>query len=484
MKRGVFLAGLLAAAAWLSPASAATEHEQFAFEVYRHLMESDTTHSTGDTQGVAEWLADILIKEGFPEEDVHVVTFGETTNGTPKANLVARLRAENPVAKPVLLLAHVDVVEADPRDWSPDINPMTLTERDGYFYGRGSIDNKDEVAIHFVNLVRLHREKLPLKRDIIVAITSDEEGGPHNGALHLVDEHRELIDAAFAINEGGGGLIRDGKYIANSVQTAEKVYQSYTLEVTNPGGHSSLPRKDNAIYDLSRALLAIEGWQFPVMLNETTRAFFTGRAAIESPEVGRMMKGLLTDPPSPESIAYFEDNSAINSRLRTTCIATQLDAGHAENALPQRARATVNCRVFPGVPVEEIQQTLADVIDNPAVTITPVLDARVSDASPLTDEIMNPIREITADMWPGATVLPIMSTGATDGLFFRNAGIPVYGVSGIFVKDGDYRAHGRDERILQSSFYEGLEFLYRLTRAVAVSEDEATPPTPLQESSS
>ena len=456
------------------------DHETLAYGLYEHIVHADTTHSSGDTLAVANWIADWLREEGFPDEDIHIVEYGETPQGVPKGNLVARLRSDNPTAKPVLLLAHLDVVEADPADWSDDINPMVLTSRDGYFYGRGSIDDKDEVAIHLANIIRIHREQLPLTRDIIVAFTADEEGGPHNGAQFLVNEHRELVDAAFAINEGGGGVISEGRYVSNSVQAAEKVYQSYTLEVTNPGGHSSLPRKDNAIFELAHALTRIQAYEFPVILNETTRAYFQGMSAIETGERAAMMKRLLEDPPAPEAVAWFADEPGINARLRTTCVATELEAGHAENALPQRARATVNCRVFPGGPVEEVRQTLVSVAATDNLTVTPVREALTSDASPLKDEVMGPIRSITNDMWPGAVVLPVMSTGATDGLFFRNAGIPVYGVNGIFVGGGDYRAHGRDERILERSFYEGLEFLYRLTRAVAVSEDNPEPGTSLQ----
>lgn len=477
----ISLLSVLLLAAPIKAKSELTEHQQFTFEVFRQLMSMDTTNTTGNTQAAVEYLAELLIDEGLPAEDVQIVTYGASTDGHPKGNLVVRLRADKPIASPVLFIAHIDVVEADPADWSPEIDPMKLTEKDSYFYGRGSIDNKDEVAIHIANLVFLHRQQVSLTRDIIVAITSDEEGGPHNGALHLVTEHPALIDAAFAFNEGGSGVMRGGRAIANTVQTAEKIYQTYTLEVSNPGGHSSLPRSDNAIYDLSRALLAIEAHEFPVMLNDTTRAYFRGQADLSDPERGQMLNALLEEPPSAEAIAYFAQTPSVNARLRTTCVATQLDAGHAENALPQRASATVNCRVFPGVPVKEVQQTLMRLIDNEAVSITPVMEAMASDASPLTDEVMNPISQITAEMWPGAAVIPVMSTGATDSLFFRNAGIPVYGVSGIFVEEGDYRAHGRDERISETSFFEGLEFLYRLTRAVAVSEDEPTRPTSLQQ---
>jgi len=440
-----------------------TAHEQFAFELFKELIESDTTHSTGDTLVVAERIAERLRSEGIPEDDIVLVEYGG------KGNLVARLRAESPMAKPLLLLAHLDVVEADPADWSMD--PKQLHEIDGYYYARGVLDDKNEAAIHLANFIRLAREQAPLKRDIILALTADEESGPHNGALHLVREHRHLVDAGIVFNEGGGGLIKDGQYIANTVQAAEKTYQTYKLEITNPGGHSSQPRQDNAIYELAKVLGRIEAHDFPVRLNETTRAYFAG-VALQAEEVrASMLRGLLEEPPNPEAVAYFRHEPAINARLRTTCVATQLEAGHAENALPQRAVATVNCRVFPGVPVADIEKTLLEVAATPGLKITPKWDSLFSNASPLHDDVMGPIREITEDMWPGAIVLPTMSTGATDSTFFRSAGIPVYGVSGIFTDMDDNRRHGRDERMLVTSFFEGLEFLDRLTRAVAVRSD-------------
>ena len=447
-------------------------HQQLAFDIFKELIESDTTHSTGDTLAVAKRLAVRLKREGFPRADIHVI---ESAPG--KGNLVVRLRgvppAGQPPQKPLLLLAHLDVVEADPRDWSLD--PMRLTDDGGYYYGRGTLDDKDEVAIHLANLIvlkrMLDRNALVLTRDVIGAFTADEEGGPDNGVQYLVANHRELVDAAFVLNEGGGGAIKDGVYLANSVQTAEKVYQSYTLETTNPGGHSSIPMVDNAIYELSQALLRIAAHEFPVLLNETTRAYFRASATTAEAASADMMRGILADPPAAASLEYFRGEPAINARLRTTCVATQLEAGHAENALPQRARATVNCRILPGIPVASVRQTLQQLVANPDLSVTPVKDALTSEASPLTEEVMRPIREITDSMWPGVIVVPTMSTGATDALFFRNAGIPVYGVSGIFHDIADIRAHGRDERILKKSFYEGLEFLYRLTRAYVTPQD-------------
>jgi acetylornithine deacetylase/succinyl-diaminopimelate desuccinylase-like protein len=439
-------------------------HQQLALDIFRELIETDTTHSTGDTGIAAQKMADRLLAAGFPADDVKVII-----NAPRKGNLVARLRSEEPTKKPVLFLAHIDVVEADPADWSFD--PFTFRDEDDHFYGRGTLDDKDEAAIYMANLIWMKSQGYKPNRDIIVALTADEEGGPENGVRYLLANFPELIDVAFAINEGGGGAILNGRHASNSVQTAEKVYQSYTLEVTNPGGHSSRPRPDNAIYQLAHALTRIEGYKFPVSLNETTRAMFTASARTMPGDTAAMIPGLLQEPPASESVAYLEKD--YGALFRTTCVATQLEAGHAENALPQRARATVNCRVLPGVPLTEISDMLTRVIADAGVSITPVQAATPSEPSPLKDEIMIPIRQISENMWPGVAVIPSMSTGATDGLFLRNTGIPVYGVSGIFYVVGENRAHGRDERILQRSFFDGMEFLHRLMRAYTSPLDEA-----------
>ncbi|MEZ5551940.1 MAG: M20/M25/M40 family metallo-hydrolase [Pseudomonadales bacterium] len=456
----VLAAGAVSASALAAPAvtESLDAHQQLARDIYRQLIEINTTDLAGDNTAAARAMAQRLLAAGFASEDVQVV------EPVPrKGNLVARLRSPAATAKPVLLLAHIDVVEADPADWSVD--PFTFLEKDGYFYGRGTSDDKAMAAIWTANLIRMKREDYRPDRDIILALTADEEGGAHNGVVYLLAEHRDLVDAAFVLNEGGGGAIRNGVRVSNSVQAAEKVYQSYRLEVTNPGGHSSLPRADNAIVELAEALIRIAAFEFPVEFNEVSRAFF-GQSAETLPvrEAG-LIRGLLQDPPDIEAVAYFSKIPAYNARMRTTCVATQFDAGHAENALPQRARATVNCRILPGVDPATVQATLVQVAGNPEIEFTPIAEARPSPASPLTEEIMAPIQTLTEDMWPGVVVIPSMSTGATDGLYFRNAGIPVYGVSGLFGDIDDVRAHGRDERMAVTSFYEGLAFLDRLVRA-------------------
>ena len=434
-----------------------SEHQQLARDIYEELIEINTTDSQGDNTAAARAMAERLLAAGFPSEDVQVIVPVER-----KGNLVARLRSPAATDQPILLLAHLDVVEASPWDWS--VHPFKFLERDGYFYGRGTTDDKAQAAIWVANMIRMKQEGYRPNRDIIMALTADEEGGDANGVVYLLEHHRDLVDAEFVLNEGGGGMIRDGEHLANAVQAAEKVYQSYQLEVTNPGGHSSLPRADNAINELAAALGRIAGYQFPIELNEVTRAYFRQGAVMLPRDQQQLMLGVLENPPEPQAVEFLSAVPAYNARIRTTCIATQLKAGHAENALPQRAQATVNCRILPGVDPESVRQTLVDVVADERVSIAPMEPPKPSPPSALSEEVMAPIQEITAAMWPGVGVIPTMSTGATDGLYFRNAGIPVYGVSGLFGDIDDIRAHGRDERMLVRSFYDGLEFLDRLVR--------------------
>jgi acetylornithine deacetylase/succinyl-diaminopimelate desuccinylase-like protein len=451
-------AGTVAADA--APASNLPPHQQLAKDLLKELIEIDTTNETGDNTAAAKAMANRLIAAGFPTEDVRVL--GPVDK---KGNLVARYRGRDSGRQPLLLLAHIDVVAADRADWTLD--PFTFIEQEDYYYGRGTTDDKDEAAIYIANLIRLKEEGFQPDRDIIVALTADEEGGDHNGVDWLLQNHRELIDAEYALNEGGGGNIKDGIHITNSVQASEKVYVTYILETTNPGGHSSLPVKDNAIYHMADALVRIRNHDFPVSINEVTQMFFERSANLEEGELADAMHGVLQSPPDPAAIAYLSGTPHYNSRLRTTCVATRLDAGHADNALPQRARATVNCRVLPGESVGAVQSTLETVIGNSLVTVTEVEAPKLSPPSPLTKEMLGAIEATTEEMWPGVPVIPTMSTGATDGLYLRNAGIPVYGVSGLFGDIDDVRAHGQNERILIKSFFEGQEFLYQLTKTLS-----------------
>ena len=436
-----------------------TRWEETARGLLRELVEHNTTQSAGDMTAAAQAMARHLRAAGIPDSDVVVIASGDPKKG----NLIVRLRGSNPALKPILLLSHHDVVEARPEDWT--LPPFEFIERDGTFYGRGVADDKDEGAIHLAVLLRMKAEGYVPGRDLIVALTTDEEGGPHNGVDWLLQNRRDLIDAEFALNEGGGGRVgTDGRRISNDIQASEKKFQNFTLEATNPGGHSSVPLKDNAITQLSEALVKVGAFDFPVRLNEVTRAYFERSAPVAGQAMGDAMRRLVADPADTAAARILSRQPRYNSQLRTTCVATMLEGGHASNALPQRARANVNCRILPDEEPEAVQRTLELVLANPKVTVTPVGRARNSPPSPLTPVLMREIERVTNELWPGTPVIPTMSTGATDGLYLRNAGIPVYGVSGLFY--GESNAHGMNERIPARGFYEGLEFMYRLVRAL------------------
>jgi len=433
-------------------------HRRLARDVFKELIEINTTDSVGSTTRAAEAMAARLKAAGFPEGDVQVLGPNER-----KGNLVARLRGTG-ARRPLLLLAHLDVVEARKEDWSVD--PFTFLEKDGYYYGRGTTDDKAMAAIWIASLIRFKQEGFKPDRDIIVALTADEEGGDFNGVQWLVANHRELIDAEYALNEGGGGSIKDGKYVNNRVQASEKVYQDFTLEAKNAGGHSSLPVKDNAIYHLAAGLARLAEFDFPVKLNEVTRGFFERMAPTQPGPAGEAMKAVLKSPRPPGAVETLARLPYLNAMMRTTCVATMLQGGHAPNALPQTAKANVNCRMLPGELPEEVRKTLVGVVADEAITVTPVAPAKPSSPSPLKPEVMGPIERVTQQMWPGVPVVPVMGTGATDGLYLRRAGIPTYGVDGIFEDVDDTRAHGKDERIGVKQFYDGQEFLYRLVKAL------------------
>jgi acetylornithine deacetylase/succinyl-diaminopimelate desuccinylase-like protein len=434
---------------------------QLAHDIFKELIEINTTDSMGNTTIAAEAMAERLKAAGFPEADTQVL------GGNPrKGNLVARYRGNNH-RKPLLLLAHLDVVEALRPDWSVD--PFKLTERNGYFWGRGTTDDKAMAAVWVATFIRLRREGYVPDRDLILALTADEEAdsSDDNGASWLLKTHRDLLDADIALNEGGESLIKDGKYLLNSIQPSEKIYQSYRLDVRSPGGHSSRPVKDNAIYHLAEGLTRLSKYQFPVQVNDVTIGYFQKMSLIETGQIAADMKAVAKNRPDKAAVTRLSAFPYENALLRTTCVATRLDAGHADNALPETATAIVNCRLFPGDAPEEVRATLVRVVDDPSILVTPLSEANRSDASPLRSDVMGAIEKITAEMWPGVAVIPIMSTGATDGLFLRNAGIPTYGVSGFFQDLNDMRAHGRDERIGVRQFYEGREFLYRLVKALS-----------------
>ena len=431
-------------------------------DIFKQLIEINTTDTPkGNVTTAAEAMAARLKAAGFPEADVRVL--GPDPR---KGNLVARYRGTG-ARRPILLLAHLDVVEAKPEDWSVD--PFTFLEADGYFYGRGTTDDKS-MAAHFVaNLIRLRAEGFKPDRDLILALTADEEGGDFNGPAWLLKNHRDLIDAEFAINEGGGGSMRKGKYLTNEIQGSEKVYQDFRLEAKNAGGHSSLPVKDNAIYHLSQGLARLAAFDFPVELNDVTRGYFDKSAAIEADlKVAADMRAVAQAKPDFAAAARLSASLPYwNSVMRTTCVATRLEGGHANNALPQLAAANVNCRILPGVPPNAVRDTLVKVLDDPKIAVTFVGEATPSKPTVLRPDVVSAVETLVKQMFPGVIVIPVMSTGATDGLYLRNADIPTYGVEGTFGDMDDVRAHGRDERIGVKQFYEGLEFQYRLVKMLS-----------------
>ncbi|HEU4386985.1 MAG TPA: M20/M25/M40 family metallo-hydrolase [Blastocatellia bacterium] len=450
----------------IRPAAAAqtgapSPHQQLAREIFRELIEINTTHEFGSTKA-AEAVAFRMKAAGFAAPDIQVLG--------PKPerhNLVARLRGRGQ-ATPILFLAHLDVVEARKEDWSPDIDPFKFTERDGYLYGRGTVDVKDEAAILAATLIRLKKEGFVPDRDIIIALTADEEGGDSNGVDWLLRNKRDLIDAAYCINtDAGGGQVENGKRLRYNVQTSEKSSVTYRLEVKNPGGHSSQPVRDNAIYHLAEGLARLAKFEFPVKLNETTRTFLERMSSRESGRIATDMKAAAASSPDPAAVSRLAAASPFyNSIMRTTCVATMLEAGHAPNALPQTARAIVNCRVLPEDSQEDITRTLVSVLADDQITVTPLNRPFASPLSPLKPEVLKPLERIVGELWPGVPVVPVMDPWASDGAYVRRAGIPVYGVAAVFFDIDPLRAHGKDERVSVQAFDEGADFMYRLMRAL------------------
>lgn len=435
-----------------------TRWETTARALLQELIEINTTESSGSTLQAAQAMAARMRAAGFPDSDVVVVA-----QPPRKGNLVVRLRGRNRALKPILLLSHLDVVEAKPEDWT--LPPFTFIERDGTFFGRGVADDKDDAAIHLTILQRMKAEGFVPDRDIVAALTTDEEGGPENGVAFLLKNRPDLLQAEFAFNEGGNGTAREGRKLSNDVQASEKRVANFRLEVTNEGGHSSVPIKDNAITHLAEALAKLGAFDFPVRLNAVTTAYFSRSADIVGGAMGAAMKAVVANPRDDAAIRTLASDRRYNSQLRTTCVATMLDGGHAENALPQRARATVNCRILPDETTPDVQATLQRVVNDTAVKFTVLRAAEASAPSPLSPGLIAQIERVTQEMWPGVVVIPTMSTGATDGRLLRNAGVPVYGLAGQFY--GNPNAHGMNERIPATAFYESLEFMTRMVRAVA-----------------
>jgi len=445
-------------------AQSLSPRQQLAREIFQELVDINTTDSVGSTTLAAEAMAWRLRDAGFPAEDIHVL--GPEPR---KGNLVARLRGSG-ARRPLLLLAHLDVVEAKREDWSFD--PFKFAEQDGYFLGRGTADDKAMTAIFVANLIRYKQEKFVPDRDIILALTADEEMGdvPTNGVDWLLKSHRNFLDAELALNEGGGVSLRDGKPVVSRLQVSEKISVMYRLEVKNAGGHSAVPSMDNAIYHLAEGLARLAKHAFSVKLTEATRGFFQRMAAFESGQDAEDMRTIVRDPLDTSAASRLSTRPAYNAQLRTTCVATRLDAGIAANALPQSAVAVVNCRVLPGESVPDVQQKLVEILGNEKIAVTQLGGYTLSPPSPLRPDIVQTIERLTAEFWPGALVVPVMSTGATDSRFLRNAGIAAYGHSGLASEPSDNRAHGKDERLAVKSFYDGLEYLYRLVKTFSLGE--------------
>jgi acetylornithine deacetylase/succinyl-diaminopimelate desuccinylase-like protein len=452
----------------VAPAPAAqSDHREAARQLYADLI---ALRSTADlpqnVMAAAELVRGRLLDAGFPAEDVVVVT-----PHPELGNVVARYRGRGPdggppTRAPVMLMAHLDVVDALRSDW--EFDPFELREIDGYFYGRGTDDNKAGVVDIVANFIRLRQEGYVPDRDLIAVLTADEETSS-DGIKYLVRERRELVDAAFAINsDAGGGELFNGEPNIFNVQAAEKTYVTFHLTATNPGGHSSQPRPDNAIYDLTMALARLSEYTFPVEVRQVARLYFERSAPFHDDRTAADMRAVAQDPPDPAAAARLSAASPFyNAVLHTTCVATRLAAGHADNALPQTAQATVNCRVLPGQNPDDVEATLHEIIGNDEIEISRVNTPTSSDPSPLNDDIMGLLEPIVNDMWPGVPIIPTMSTGATDGNYVRGAGIPVYGVAAIFGDPNDARAHGQNERVGVQQFYDALEFWYRMMRAVS-----------------
>lgn len=435
---------------------------QLGHAILRELIETNTTGSNGNTTPAADQLGVRFRDAGFAEADVQVI------GPVPRnRNLIVRYRGTG-ARKPILLLAHLDVVEAKKEDWTYD--PFQLTERDGYFYGRGTQDVKGGATTLVTALLRLKAEKWEPDRDLILALTAGEEGGmKYNGVEWLLKNKRALIDAEYVINvDAGGGEMESGKHTLFDVQAAEKVFHSVALTAKNSGGHSSLPRKDNAIYALSAALDRLANYDFPVKINDVVKAYFTKGAVAASPMVAADMRKVATAPGAPDAaaVARLSKTPLYNALMRTTCVATMIEGGHAPNALPQTAKATVNCRMLPGEDPGAVEKAIVRVVNDTSVHLTPIDTAVQSPVSPLRGDLFSAIEASVKAVWGPVPIVPIMETGATDGLFLRNAGIPVYGFSGMFIPINDVRAHGKDERIIITEFDQALDFTYDLLKRV------------------
>jgi acetylornithine deacetylase/succinyl-diaminopimelate desuccinylase-like protein len=452
-----------------------TSHKE-AVDIFRQLIEINTTDSVGSVTAAARAMQQRFLDAGFAASDLQLLGPNDR-----KQNLVVRYHGASG-KKPILLIGHLDVVEARRGDWTTD--PFQFVTEDGYYYGRGTQDMKESDAILVETLLRLHRERFQPDRDIILALTADEEGGKSNGVNWLVEHHRDLIDADYVLNPDGGGVeLHHGKATIFSVDASEKLYADYQLTVTNPGGHSSLPVPDNAIYELADGLQRLSHYSFPTELNGVTRDYFETESKILSGQTAADMRAILKTPPDSEAVKRLSQTPEYNSTLRTTCVATRLDAGHANNALPQRAEAIVNCRILPGHSKEEVRQELIRVLNSPKITVQYVGDGGegqgvIFDKAPdkkalppaaIKPEVMQALQQVAGKMWPGVPVVSTMADGASDGIYTNAAGMPTYGVSGIALESDDVRAHGKDERLPIASYDRGVDFYYDFLKTLTTA---------------
>jgi len=435
------------------------DNQKLAHDIFRDIVEVHSVHDVG-TKGVADIIAKYLIAGGFTPGEVKVVPETLYPN---QVNVVVRLRGKGK-GKPVMWICHMDVVEANAADWT--VPPFKFTEKDGYFYGRGTADMKDEDSAVAASLIRLKHEGFVPDRDIIVAFTADEEvGQEQSGPAFLLKDRHELVDAGLVIDpDGGSGEIEIGRRLAFGVETSEKTYVTFTLEVTNKGGHSSEPRPDNAIYQLAAGLLKLSRYQFPITLNATTRLYFQRMAALQTGPMRADMLAVAADKPDMNAAERLTRDVPMNAILHSTCVATMLSAGVQENALPARAQATVQCRIMPSETPEETRRTIARVVDDPNIKVSQLGMVTSAPESPPSHQLMESVATVVHSMWPGVPVIPEMSAGASDAIFTRNAGMPTYGVGGGWNDINDIRMHGRDERHEIKDFYSSVEFTYRLMK--------------------
>ncbi|MBP6554992.1 MAG: M20/M25/M40 family metallo-hydrolase [Novosphingobium sp.] len=461
---GTALAASLAGLATAQTGGLRPDRQEFR-GLYKELVETNTTLSAGSCTLAAERMAVRLRAAGIPESQITLFSVPEH----PKdGGLVVVYPGTSKTLKPLLMLAHIDVVEANRADWVRD--PFTLIEENGYFYARGSFDDKAQAAIYTDTLIRFAKTGYKPKRTVKLALTCGEEtSGAFNGAEWLAKNKRELIDAEFAINEGGGGRSDgNGKLLVQTVQVGEKAYQDFTLTVTNPGGHSSAPIRDNAIYAMSEAVLKVRDYTFPLQFNDTTRTFFTKAAALYPGEQGQAMAALAANPADTAAEAIVSRDKSMNSMLRTTCVATLMKGGHAQNALPQSVTANVNCRMFPGRTADETQAALEAAIGNPAIKVEQTVRGKpIAKQPPLDPKIIGPMERLAVKHFPGVPVIPAMSTGATDGLYLSAVGIPVYGIPGLWRDPDGNGTHGLNERIGVRSLYDGRDYIFDLVKLLA-----------------